>query len=134
MNFFTNKKRARAAVIEQEFSTLTLEAMPSLEAYCQRLKEIAVQLKDVDAAVTGQRLVLQLVCGLPSGYDATTAYINQTLPNLATACSMLEFEEHRQARREELSMALVALSSPITDASGWVDQKPSSFNLPRAKC
>ncbi|XP_074274044.1 uncharacterized protein LOC141597479 [Silene latifolia] len=59
-NIFTNNKGARAAALEHEFSNLKLESMPSIEAYCQRLKDLASQLKDVDAAVTDQRLVLQL--------------------------------------------------------------------------
>ncbi|XP_074284315.1 uncharacterized protein LOC141608867 [Silene latifolia] len=53
-NIFTNNKGARAAALESEFSSLKLESMSSLEAYCQRLKEIADQLKDVDAAVKDQ--------------------------------------------------------------------------------
>ncbi|XP_074305974.1 uncharacterized protein LOC141641201 [Silene latifolia] len=63
-NIFTNNKGARAAALENEFSTLKLESMPSLEAYCQRHKVLATQLKDVDAAVTESRLVLELVHGV----------------------------------------------------------------------
>ena len=42
--------------------------MPSLEAYCQKLKELGSQLKDLDCSVNDQRLVLQLVKGLPAEY------------------------------------------------------------------
>ncbi|KAK9733119.1 hypothetical protein RND81_04G044800 [Saponaria officinalis] len=48
---FTNNKGSRAAALENEFSNLKLAAMPSLESYCQRLKELAGQLKDVDVTV-----------------------------------------------------------------------------------
>ncbi|XP_074318428.1 uncharacterized protein LOC141655238 [Silene latifolia] len=132
-NIFTNNKGARAVALEAEFSSLKLESMPSLEAYCQRLKEIASQLKDVDAAVTDQRLVLQLVRGLTTGYDTTAAYINQTLPTFDNAVSMLELEQRRQASREEPSTALVAPSSPTDEATGWVETKASSSNPPRAQ-
>ncbi|KAL7595102.1 hypothetical protein Lser_V15G28404 [Lactuca serriola] len=37
-NNFLNNKGSRAAALEQEFMNLTLKAMPSLEAYCHRLK------------------------------------------------------------------------------------------------
>ncbi|XP_074298495.1 uncharacterized protein LOC141629378 [Silene latifolia] len=132
-NNFMNNKGARAASLESEFSSLKLKSMPSLEAYCQCLKEIVVQLKDVDAAVTDQRLVLQLVRGLTPGYDTTTAYINQTLPSFANACSMLELEQRRQASRDEPLIVLVAPSSPTVETSGWVKPKSSSSNPPRAK-
>lgn len=38
---FLNNKGARAATLEQEFNNLKLETMPSLEAYCQRLRKLA---------------------------------------------------------------------------------------------
>ncbi|XP_074296691.1 uncharacterized protein LOC141627145 [Silene latifolia] len=66
---FNNNKGARAAALESEFNSLRLESMPSLEAYCTRLRELAGMLKDVDAAVTDRRLVIQLVRGLPRYSD-----------------------------------------------------------------
>lgn len=48
---FLNNKGARAVAIELEFNNLTLKSMPSLEAYCQRLKDLAGQLNDVDSPV-----------------------------------------------------------------------------------
>ncbi|XP_076894767.1 uncharacterized protein LOC143547156 [Bidens hawaiensis] len=47
-NIFLNNKGSRAATLEHEFTNLLLRAMPSLEAYCQKLKELADQLTDVD--------------------------------------------------------------------------------------
>ncbi|XP_023731483.1 uncharacterized protein LOC111879246 [Lactuca sativa] len=40
-NIFLNNKGPRAAALEHEFTNLTLRAMSSLEAYCQRLKDLA---------------------------------------------------------------------------------------------
>ncbi|KAL9232571.1 hypothetical protein vseg_007670 [Gypsophila vaccaria] len=62
---FLNNKGARAASLETEFINLTLENMPSFDAYCQRLRELTSQLKDVGAPVSDQRLVLQLYAVFP---------------------------------------------------------------------
>ncbi|KAL4574806.1 hypothetical protein LXL04_021644 [Taraxacum kok-saghyz] len=95
-NLFLNNKGSRAAALEHEFTTLTLRSMNSLEDYCQKLKDLADQLKDVDSPVSENRLVLQLVRGFPSEFDTTAAYINQTLPDWNTAQSMLQLERNRQ--------------------------------------
>ncbi|XP_074271086.1 uncharacterized protein LOC141595010 [Silene latifolia] len=124
-NIFNNNKGARAAALEQEFSTLRLANMPSLEAYCQHLREIAGMLKDVDAAVTDCRLVIQLVRGLPSEYDTVAYYINQTLPNFKTARSMLELEQHRTSGRDEpAATALAAPAAPTVEP--WVEPPPKA--------
>ena len=107
-NIFLNNKGSRAAALEHEFNNLTLRAMPSLEDYCQILKELADQLNDVDCPVNERRLVLQLVRGLPTEYDPVGAYVNQTLPPWETACSMLQLEHQRQHARDSLSPAEVA--------------------------
>ncbi|KAH9623628.1 hypothetical protein KSS87_020516 [Heliosperma pusillum] len=103
-----------------EFNNLKLGKFPSFDAYCQRIRELSGQLKDVDAPVTDQRLVLQLVRGLPPEYDTVAAYINQTLPTFETARSMIELENHRQASRDEAT-TLVTNSVPSTDSRGGED-------------
>ncbi|KAI3525466.1 hypothetical protein L1887_04283 [Cichorium endivia] len=95
-HIFLNNKGSRAATLEHEFTNLTLRSMQSLDEYRQRLKDLADQLNDVDNPVNEQRLVLQLVCGLPSEYDTAAAYINQTLPGWDTARIMLQLEQNRQ--------------------------------------
>ncbi|CAH1423585.1 unnamed protein product [Lactuca virosa] len=102
-NIFLNNKGSRAAALEHEFTNLTLRAMSSLEAYCQRLKDLASQLNDVDCPVNEKRLVLQLIRGLPSEFDTVGAYINQTLPPWDTTCSMLQLETQRQRARDSHS-------------------------------
>lgn len=130
-NLFTNNRGARAAALEREFTTLRLGDTSSLEAYCQRLKEIAGQLKDVGVTVDDSRLVLQLVRGLPAEYDTTASLINQTLPDFATACSMLDLEQRRHASRDDSSTALVAPSPTPSDDLPWADTKQP--NPPRSK-
>ncbi|XP_074283909.1 uncharacterized protein LOC141608456 [Silene latifolia] len=131
-NIFLNNKGARLAALEHEFNNLKLANLPSLEAYCQRLRDIAGQMKDVGAAVDNNRLVLQLVRGLPSSYDTVAAYINQTLPTFETARSMLELELHRQSARDEPSKALVTSHSPPSDSSNWNEKPKSNNNQPRS--
>ncbi|XP_074283958.1 uncharacterized protein LOC141608512 [Silene latifolia] len=111
-NIFNNNKGARAAALEAEFNALRLANLPSLEAYCQRLRELAGMLKDVDAAISDRRLVIQLVCGLPSEYDTVASYINQTLPSFETARSMLELELHRKSGHDKPATALAAPDAP----------------------
>ncbi|KAL9226184.1 hypothetical protein vseg_002025 [Gypsophila vaccaria] len=119
-NIFLNNKGARAASLEHEFTNLKLTSMSSLDEYCQRLRDLASQLTDVDAKVTDQRLVLQLVRGLPSSYDTVASYINQTLPSFETARSMLELEQHRQQSRDDAPTALAASSStPAHSSPSW---------------
>ncbi|KAL9225921.1 hypothetical protein vseg_001795 [Gypsophila vaccaria] len=126
-NIFLNNKGARAAALEHEFNNLKLGAMPSLDAYCQRLRILARQLKDVDSEVSDQRLVLALVCGLPSEYDTVASYINQTLPAFETARSMLELEQHRKSSREDTDTALAASTAPSSaETTSWSASAPAT--------
>ncbi|KAL3647879.1 hypothetical protein CASFOL_008847 [Castilleja foliolosa] len=99
-DIFLNNKGSRAAALEHEFNNLHLRSMPSLEAYCQKLKELGDQLSAVDSPVNDQRLVLQLVRGLPAEYDIVASYINQSLPSWDNACNMLLLEQQRLAVRD----------------------------------
>ncbi|KAK9674037.1 hypothetical protein RND81_12G206700 [Saponaria officinalis] len=127
-NIFNNNKEARTAALEQEFNALRLANMPLLEAYCQRLHELAGMLKDVDSSVTDRRLVIQLVRGLPTEYDTVASYINQTLPNFETARSMLELEVHRKSGRDETATALASPAASPADI--WVDPPPKATSGP----
>ncbi|XP_010694354.1 uncharacterized protein LOC104907165 [Beta vulgaris subsp. vulgaris] len=92
--------------------------LPSLDDYCHRLKELADQLSDVDCPVTPNRLVLQLVRGLPPEFDIVASFINQQVPSFETARSMLQLEQQRKSMREVIapaSAALVAPPSPPSD-------------------
>ncbi|XP_076899533.1 uncharacterized protein LOC143553416 [Bidens hawaiensis] len=50
-NIFLSNKQSRAAALETKFTNLTLAKCASLEDYCQKLKELADQLEDVDHPV-----------------------------------------------------------------------------------
>ncbi|XP_076902346.1 uncharacterized protein LOC143557065 [Bidens hawaiensis] len=97
---FHNNRGPRIAALEHKFVNLKLRDAASLADYCQRLKDIGTQLKDLEVPMDEQRLVLQLVRGLPTEYDVTGALINQQLPTWEDACEMLQSEHDRQATRE----------------------------------
>ena len=60
-NIFLSNKGSRAASLEHEFTNLTLAKCSSIDDCCQKLKDIAEQLGDVDNPVSNSRLVLQMV-------------------------------------------------------------------------
>ncbi|KAI3710146.1 hypothetical protein L2E82_39920 [Cichorium intybus] len=130
---FLNNKGSRAAALEQEFSNLTLAASSSMEAYCQKLKDLADQLGDVDNPVTEARLVLQMVRGLPPEFDVVGAYINQSSPSWETARSMLQLEQHRQTARQNQTHTVLAAPTSVDQSSpnataGQRSQTPSNNN------
>ncbi|XP_074266206.1 uncharacterized protein LOC141588676 [Silene latifolia] len=131
-NHFHNNKGVRAAVLEHDFTNLTLVKCDSMDDYCQKLKDLGTQLTDVGSTVSDQRLVLQLVRGLPSSYDTVGAYINQILPEFETARSMLQLEEHRRsARIEDSNAAATALVAPAVappNNSSWSEGPNGSGN------
>ncbi|KAJ9536153.1 hypothetical protein OSB04_un000671 [Centaurea solstitialis] len=118
-DIFLNNKGSRAAALEHEFINLTLAACSSMDEYCQKLKDIAEQLTDVDNPVSEKRLILQLVRGLPAEYDTVASFINQSSPSWDTARSMLQLEQHRQSARQNTTQS--ALVAPPT-----IDRTPTS--------
>ncbi|XP_059292373.1 uncharacterized protein LOC132045813 [Lycium ferocissimum] len=67
-DIFQDNKNSRAVTLEHEFSHTNTEDFPNASAYCQRLKILSDQLKNVDASVSNNRLVLQMVAGLTDAY------------------------------------------------------------------
>ncbi|XP_021974820.1 uncharacterized protein LOC110869925 [Helianthus annuus] len=55
---FINNKHARAVTLETKFTNTTLSSCSSFDDYCQTLKDIAEQLRDVDQPVNDNRLVI----------------------------------------------------------------------------
>ncbi|KAJ0520481.1 hypothetical protein HanIR_Chr10g0459901 [Helianthus annuus] len=90
---FLNNKQARAVTLETRFSNTTLKSCSSFDDYCQTLKDLSEQLKDVDQPVTESRLVIQMVRGLPIEYDTIAAIINREKPSWGVARSMIEDEQ-----------------------------------------
>ncbi|KAI3693811.1 hypothetical protein L1987_76763 [Smallanthus sonchifolius] len=106
---FLNNKGSRAHALQHELTNLTLSAMPDLDSYCQRIRELADQLAAVDCPLTNTQRILHLVRGLPREYDTTAAILNQSLPPWETAVDQLQSEARRIAAREHTpSTPLVA--------------------------
>ncbi|XP_035839576.1 uncharacterized protein LOC118487132 [Helianthus annuus] len=116
-NIFLNNKGSRAAALDDAFTNLTLKSMPSLQAYCQKLRELAGQLADVDCPVDEKRLVMKLVRGLPPEYDVVAAQLNQLLPSWEDAVNLLDSEERRQKARENPSFVAAATHTTPSNTS-----------------
>ena len=97
---FQDNQNARAVTLEQEFSNTRMEDFPNVSAYCQRLKMLSNQLRNVGSPVNNHRLVLQLISGLPEAYRSVATLIRQSNPLLAfyQARSMLTLEEAGMAK------------------------------------
>jgi len=110
---FLSNKGSRVAALEHEFTNLQLTECSSMDEYCQKLKDLAEQLADVDNPVSEARLVLQLVRGLPAEYDVVGTLINQSSPTWDVARSMLQLEIHRQkARQNPTNTSMVTPQAP----------------------
>ncbi|KAJ9542336.1 hypothetical protein OSB04_028842 [Centaurea solstitialis] len=94
-DIFQDNKNSRAVTLEQEFSNTIMEDFPNASAYCQKLKVLSDQLKNVGAPVSNNRLVLQMVAGLTEAYNGVGTVIRQSdpLPPFYQARSMLMLEE-----------------------------------------
>ncbi|XP_060182893.1 uncharacterized protein LOC132612826 [Lycium barbarum] len=94
-DIFQDNKNSRAVTLEHEFSHTNIEDFPNSSAYCQRLKILSDQLKNVGATVSNNRLVLQMVAGLTDAYKGVGTLIRQSnpLPLFYQARSMLILEE-----------------------------------------
>ncbi|XP_021732691.1 uncharacterized protein LOC110699508, partial [Chenopodium quinoa] len=83
---------------------------PNALAYCQRLKTLSDQLKNIGAPVENNQLVLQLVSGLTEPYKGVATLIRQSnpLPQFYQARSMLTLEEASLAKKAASATTLVA--------------------------
>ncbi|XP_057428228.1 uncharacterized protein LOC130721450 [Lotus japonicus] len=99
-DIFQDNQNARAVTLEQEFSTTRMDSFPNVSAYCQRLKTLSNQLKNVGSPVNNHRLVLQLISGLSDAYRGVATLIRQSnpLPTFNQARSMLTLEESGMAK------------------------------------
>ncbi|XP_074290451.1 uncharacterized protein LOC141617165 [Silene latifolia] len=77
-NIFHDNQHSRAVTLEQEFSHISMDDFANASDYCQRLKSIADQLKNVGSLVSDSHLVLQLVSGLSAAYNGVGTIIRQS--------------------------------------------------------
>ncbi|XP_059316062.1 uncharacterized protein LOC132066884 [Lycium ferocissimum] len=97
-DIFQDHQNSRSVMLKQEFSTTRMEDFPNASAYCQRLKSISDQLKNVGAPGSNSRLVLQLISGLTDAFKGVGTQIRHStpLPPFTEARSSLVLEEREQ--------------------------------------
>ncbi|XP_020219684.1 uncharacterized protein LOC109802680 [Cajanus cajan] len=126
-DIFQDNKHSRAVTLEYDFTHTNMEDFPNVSAYCQHLKSLSDQLKNVIFPIDNNRLVLQLVSGLTEPYNSVATLIRQSdpLPQFYQARSMLTFEEAGLAKKlaQNSSSAMIACDS---DSSPDVFDYPSS--------
>ena len=129
-NLFHDNKSARAADLDNQFNHINLENYPNVTAYCQQLKSLADQLKDVDETVSDQRLVLQLINGLTPAFDSVGSIISHMnpLPDFLTARSMLVREETRRNRSSGSSVFVASSETPSAAISTQSSPQINSTN------
>ncbi|VFQ80142.1 unnamed protein product [Cuscuta campestris] len=96
-NIFHDNKPARAMQLEHQFRT-TMKGSLSIAAYCQTLRNLADWLDDVDAPVSEQQLVLQVLRGLPDDLQGQTSFLQYQTPPptfLQTRSALLLIEQQR---------------------------------------
>ncbi|XP_062103901.1 uncharacterized protein LOC133815022 [Humulus lupulus] len=122
-SLFQDNKHARALYLENQFTQVHMDAFPNVSAFCQELKIIADQLTNVDAPVSNQRLVLQLIVGLNENYDGVATILQQTspLPPFYEARSRLILEETRKAKQ-------AATAAKAVDNALLTNDDPKSSN------
>ncbi|XP_020242629.1 uncharacterized protein LOC109820848 [Asparagus officinalis] len=120
-DIFQDNKNSRAVSLEQEFSTTDMADFPNASAYCQRLKLLSDQLKNVGSPVTNNRLVLQMVAGLTDAYSGVAIRQKDPLPPFYQARSMLILEEVGFAKKA----ATVSNSAMVTTSPKEFDDNSS---------
>ncbi|XP_055800382.1 uncharacterized protein LOC129869797 [Solanum dulcamara] len=114
-DIFQDNKHSRAVTLEYNFTHVDMADFPNVSVYCQHLKSLVDQLKNVGSPVGNDRLVLQLVLGLTEPYQGVATLIRQRdpLPQFYQARSMLTLEEAGRDKKatQSSSAALVARSS-----------------------
>jgi len=65
---FEDNQNSHVVALEQDFASTRMEDFPNVFSYCQCLKQLYDQLKNVGAPISNHRLVLQLVSSLSKPY------------------------------------------------------------------
>ncbi|XP_050877027.1 uncharacterized protein LOC127080768 [Lathyrus oleraceus] len=135
-DIFQDNQNARAVTLEQEFSNTRMEDYPNVLAYCQRLKMLFDQLRNVGSLVNNHRLVLQLISGLSEAYRSVATLILQSNPLLAfyQARSMLTLEGDGMAKMENTGSYAAMHTThpkPTEDTSQRGNRRPDNCSRSR---
>ncbi|XP_062118279.1 uncharacterized protein LOC133831889 [Humulus lupulus] len=110
-----------------------MENFLNASAYCQRLKGLSDQLKNVGAPVSNDCLVLQMVAGLAEAYGGVGTLIRQSipLPLFYQVRSMLILEEAGLAKKAAIglnSTMVAAMTKESDDTPSLSDVYPQKFD------
>ncbi|XP_057251658.1 uncharacterized protein LOC125498873 [Beta vulgaris subsp. vulgaris] len=132
-DIFLDNKSSRAVTLEQEFSNTVMEDFSNASSYCQRLKMLADQLKNVGAPVSNNRLVLQLVAGLTEANNGVGTLLRQSdpLPPFYQVRSMLVLEEAGLAKKAAIGSS--SSSALLADTNSGSDSPPKAHGTHGAK-
>ncbi|XP_074314642.1 uncharacterized protein LOC141649869 [Silene latifolia] len=129
-DIFQDNQHSRAVTLEQDFSHTMMADFTFASAYCQRLKSLADQLKNVGSPVSDTRLVLQMVSGLTDAYHSVGSIIRQAnpLPTFHRARSMLTLEEAGFAKQAATSgqTAMYANTADNISSASILGRPPQS--------
>lgn len=127
-DIFEDNQNSRVVALEQDFSSTRMEDFPNVSAYCQRLKQLSDQLKNVGAPVSSHRLVLQLVSGLSEPYRGVATLIRQSnpLPSFFQARSMLTLEDQSGLAKMHSTSSPTALHTTVPRDSDASSQQRSN--------
>ncbi|VFQ64373.1 unnamed protein product [Cuscuta campestris] len=120
-DLFHDNKHARAMQLEHQFRT-TVKGNTPMATYCQNLFNIADWLDDVDAPVSQNQLVLQMLRGLPEDLQAQTSFLQfqDPMPTVLQARSaLLLLERQRSPLDNHDTTALVARSGGSSHPGGY---------------
>ena len=95
-----------------------MEDFSNASAYCQRLKELSDQLKNVGALVSNNCLVFQMVVGLTEAYNGDATLIRQSDPlsPFYQARSMLTLEEVGLVKKVAIDRGAAMVAHDIDDS------------------
>ncbi|XP_071700682.1 uncharacterized protein [Rutidosis leptorrhynchoides] len=124
-NIFQDNKNSRALYLQRQFNTIRLDDFQNCAAYCQQIKVLADQLRNVGDKVTDDRMVLQLIAGLNDNFDTVGTYFTQLdkLPSFYDARSKLILEETKKQKQ-------AINNHTTTDAALVVTPNPKPASIP----
>ncbi|XP_055824411.1 uncharacterized protein LOC129892922 [Solanum dulcamara] len=128
-DIFQDNKDSRAVTFEYDFTHVDIEDFSNVYAYCQHIKSLADQLKNVVSPIAKDRLVLQLVSGLTEPYQGVATLIHQrdSLTQFYQARPMLTPEEAGRAKK----VTQISSATLFTHSSEGLPDVPNNFSSNR---
>lgn len=114
---FQDNRDARVSSLKTELRTIT-QGNRLVGVFCQRIKVIGDERRELGEVVVDRSLLHGLMCGLNERFaqQATLIPLLRPLPTLAEARSMLQMEEQNQARKAGVPRLFHATKRPASTA------------------